>query len=318
MGSIQARPKAAPDHDVSGMIWDIKQYALHDGPGIRTTVFFKGCPLKCLWCCNPESQSFQGELLRIAENCIGCGLCRQSCPHQAIAVDPWGMLRADPTRCRLEGICVKNCPGEAWHLMGRQMTVAQVLTQVAKDAVFYHRSGGGLTLSGGEPLAQPHFAEALLRHYKQSEGGRHAAIETCGHARWTDFARLLPYVDLFLFDLKHMDPKAHRRLTGRDNRLILQNARRLAHASAKIIFRMVIVPGCNDSRDNLQKTAAFIAGLPAVKEVDLLPYHRLGEPKYARLLRDYALAGLRPAMDGEVAQAKTIFEDFGLQVGIGG
>jgi pyruvate formate lyase activating enzyme len=143
-------------------------------------------------------------------------------------------------------------------------------------------------------------------------------VETCGHARWSDFKKILPYVDLFLFDLKHMDPRSHLRLTGRDNRLILQNARRLAQASAKIIFRMVIVPGCNDSRENLQQTAAFISGLPAVKEVDLLPYHRLGEPKYARLQRNYALCGQPSAKDGQVDRAKMVFEDYGLKVRIGG
>jgi pyruvate formate lyase activating enzyme len=318
MGSSQAKPKPAAVGDVSGMIWDIKQYALHDGPGIRTTVFFKGCPLQCRWCCNPESQRFRGELLRIEENCIACGRCQEICPHQAITTHPREGLRVDPARCRLDGICVQACPGDAWQLVGRQMTVAQVLAQVAKDAVFYQRSQGGLTLSGGEPLAQSDFAAALLRHYKQAEGGLHTAIETCGQARWTDVARVLPHVDLFLFDLKHMDPHVHRRLTGRDNRLILQNARRLAQSSAKIIFRMVIVPGCNDSPENLHQTAAFIAGLARVEEVDLLPYHRLGEPKYARLQRHYTLSGRPPADDGQVTRAKSVFEDFGLKVRIGG
>jgi pyruvate formate lyase activating enzyme len=224
-----------------GWIWDIKRYALHDGPGIRTTVFVKGCPLRCQWCCNPESQSFRPEAAWIGERCLNCGLCEQVCPHGAISHDG-GRRYVDHQLCDLCGECARRCPGEALQIMGRRVFVDEVLAEISRDSVFFSRSGGGLTISGGEPLAQPEFVAELLRRYKTEEKGLSTAVETCGHAEWPMVARVGRYTDLFLFDLKHMDPGEHFRLTGVGNRLILENAARLAESGHTLVIRLPLIP----------------------------------------------------------------------------
>jgi len=303
---------------VTGLIWDIKKYPLHDGPGIRTTVFLKGCPLHCLWCCNPESQHFQPEIIWLKENCLQCNLCMEICPARAIYPDKGGEKSINPDLCDNCGLCVKQCPGGALQLAGRRVTIDEVLLEIEKDAVFYHRTGGGLTLSGGEPLAQPAFARELLRQYKISEGGLHTAIETCGHADWQTLAAILEYTDLFLYDIKHMDPGEHRRLTGVSNALILENAKKIAAASKKLIIRLPLIPGYNDSEENISKTAAFAGSLPGVEELDILPYHRLGEPKYKRLGKRYCLTGTGAFPQDRLGPIRGIIENYGLRVRIGG
>jgi pyruvate formate lyase activating enzyme len=301
-----------------GLIFDIRRYSLHDGPGLRTTVFFKGCPLTCRWCCNPESQACRPELTWLAARCLDCGRCRTVCPADALQTDADGGKVIDPTRCDGCGRCAEECPGEALQLVGRWMTAAAVLAEVAKDALYFEASGGGLTLSGGEPLAQPDFAAELLRRYTHDEKGRHTAVETCGFVDWAVFERLAADVDLFLYDLKHMDPAEHLKLTGVDNRLILENAWRLAQAGRALAMRLPLIPGVNDSVQNLKATADFVAALPGVRRIDLLPYHRLGEPKYRRLGKAYALEGA-PSLGSEAtARAAGILEAKGLEVTIGG
>lgn len=302
--------------DPTAWIWDIRKYSLHDGPGIRTTVFFKGCPLKCLWCCNPESHASGAEVVWIRERCLACDLCLESCARYAISVDPSGRRVVDPASCDLCGVCAHQCPGEAMTIVGRQMTVDEVLAEVARDAIFYSRSGGGLTLSGGEPLAQPEFAAELLARYKRSEGG-HTAVETCGQADWDEIRRLLPYVDLFLYDIKHMDALEHRRYTGAGNLRILENASRIATSGRRLVIRFPLIPGCNDGEDNVRRTAALARSL-GVERVDLLPYHRLGEPKYTRLDRRYVLAGTNAPSEDRVAAARRIIDSYGLAVRVGG
>lgn len=204
------------------------------------------------------------------------------------------------------------------NLVGREMTVDEVLQEVMRDEGFHVRSGGGLTLSGGEPLAQAEFAAAILERYKVDERGCHTAVETCGHAPWDVLARLVPFTDVFLYDLKHMDSAEHRRLTGAGNEVILANAARLAASPSGVVIRMPLVPGCNDSDENVRRTARFARSLERVMRVDLLPYHRLGEPKYGRLDRTYPLAGTPvPTGDG-IARARAIIEEAGLEVRIGG
>jgi pyruvate formate lyase activating enzyme len=301
-----------------GLIFDIRQYSLHDGPGVRTTVFFKGCPLACRWCCNPESQGAQPELVWVGDRCLGCGLCLKACPRDALATAADGAREIDRRRCDCCGQCAESCPGDALNLVGRRMTVAEVLAEVMRDALYFEASGGGLTLSGGEPLAQPDFAAELLRRYKREEKGGHTAVETCGFAAWPVLARLAPDVDLFLYDLKHMDPDEHRRMTGRGNALILDNARRLAAAGHGLVIRLPLIAGVNDRREHLEAAADFARSLPGVSRIDLLPYHRLGEPKYRRLGKAYALEGEPSLGPEQVARAAEILAAKGLEVTVGG
>ncbi len=216
------------------------------------------------------------------------------------------------------GACANQCPGEAMTVIGREMTVGEVLHVVGQDAVFYSRSGGGLTLSGGEPLAQAPFAAALLRRYKSDYVGLHATVETCGEAEWRAFALVVPHTDLFLYDLKHMDTSEHRRLTGAGNERILENAASLASAGVPLVVRLPLVPGFNDGEDNLRRTADFSRTVLRVERLDLLPYHRLGSPKYARLGRRFTMDDVHPPADAAVARAREILEGCGMVVHVGG
>ncbi|MEJ5359513.1 MAG: glycyl-radical enzyme activating protein [Desulfobacterales bacterium] len=306
------------DRDPSGLVFDIRGFSLHDGPGIRTTVFFKGCPLRCLWCCNPESQQAHPETVWIAERCVGCNRCLEVCTLQAIRPSEDGARLIDPARCDGCGRCVPACPGMALQVFGRRVTVAEVLAEAARDALYAEHSGGGLTLSGGEPLGQPEFALELLRRYRTEEKGAHTAIETSGEADWGILETLLPVVDLFLYDLKHVDPAVHRRLTGRGNERVLENARRLAAAGAELVIRIPLVDGMNDDAPALAATADFVASLRSVRRVDLLPYHRLGEPKYRRLGRRYALEGKPACPPRRVEEVCAFFTGRGFEVRVGG
>ncbi len=301
-----------------GWIWDIKKYTLHDGPGIRTIVFFKGCPLTCLWCCNPESQLSDPELVWLKERCLACSQCVAVCPHGAVFINEFGWRQVDRNACDYCGLCAVRCPGEAMNLTGRLMDVDEVLREVAQDSAFYDRSGGGMTLSGGEPLAQEKFAMELLQRYKQGEFGASTVIETSGAVEWEAIALVLPHTDLFLYDIKHMDPERHRVFTGIDNGRILENARRLAEAGGRMIIRIPLIPGCNDTEENIRKTAEFVRQLPGVEQVDILPYHRLGEPKYPRLGRKYALTRTDSPSEDRTGYFRRLLESYGLRVGIGG
>jgi pyruvate formate lyase activating enzyme len=306
------------EEDLAGWIWDIRRSALHDGPGIRTAVFLKGCPLRCAWCCNPESQTSGADILWTREKCLRCDRCLDTCPHEAIARDGDGVPRFDRDACDLCDLCSTGCPGEAMNMVGRLMTVDEVLQPVMRDEAFYARSGGGLTLSGGEPLAQPAFAAALLKRYKVRERGHHATVETSGAVGWASFGEVVPWVDVFLFDLKHMDSAEHGRLTGVGNEQILENAKRLARSPVALVIRLPLVPGCNDDDDNIRRTAEFARSLPNVERVDILPYHRLGEPRYARLGRPYALEGVAPLSTARLAEACAIIEGAGVSARVGG
>ncbi len=303
---------------LKGLIWDIQRYAIHDGPGIRTLIFLKGCPLRCVWCCNPEGQSGQPEILWFRENCNDCRLCLQACPKKAIEEDGQRNKLIHADRCDLCGICANQCPSEAIRIVGKWMTVDDVLEEVAKDDVFYRRSGGGITLTGGEPAAQPEFTLELLRQCKLSKSSLHTAFETCGYVSWPKLAPLLEYANLILFDIKHMDSAKHKQLTGVSNQRIFRNARRIAEQGKRMIVRLPLIPGYNDDRRNISLTAEFVRELPGVQDVHLLPYHRLGESKYTRLKRCYPLVGLESHSSGQLETLQKILERYEIRVKIGG
>ncbi len=305
-----------------GLIFDIQRYSIHDGPGIRTLVFLKGCPLRCQWCCNPESQRFAPEVEFRSSLCQQCGRCLTVCPRDAINRDLAVVngAKIDKSLCDVCGLCAESCPTGTLRVVGRWRTVEEVLAEVLRDAAFYRRSGGGVTLSGGEPLAQAAFAGELLKAcYLQNVG---TAVETSGLVGWPVFERILPHTELFLYDLKHLDPDEHERLTGVSNRLILENAQRLVAAGARLVPRVPLIPPLNTSPENLAATADFVASL-GLKEVHLMPFHQLGKDKYRRLGRDYQLGearGLRDTPEGGalLRLARTAFARRGLEVHIGG
>jgi pyruvate formate lyase activating enzyme len=300
---------------VRGLISHIQRYSIHDGPGIRTLVFFKGCPLTCLWCSNPETQKSSPEVLYSKIKCKSCDHCLSACALNAIE-DIDGSKVIDRTLCDACGMCVEACPNEALEIAGRSMTTEKVLKEVEKDTVFYRSSGGGITLSGGESLAQAEFSTELLR--KCYNRGIHTALETCGYQAWQTLAAMLPYTDLVLYDLKCMDPEKHKALTGVSNRIILENARKLALEKIPMIIRLPVIPGYTDSQTNIKAAAAFMATLEGVREVDLLPYHRLGEAKYQKLGIRYRLEGLLPPASEQMEAISRILKSYGLKTHIGG
>jgi len=298
-----------PTEPLLGLIFDIRGYALHDGPGLRSTVFFKGCPLHCLWCSNPESHVQRPDLVWLKERCLACDQCLPACPRGALGRDPEGGRQLDAERCDQCGACAEQCPREALNLMGRWLTVTEVLAEA---------SGGGLTLSGGEPLAQADFAAELLRRCKHEETGRHTVVETSGAVPWHHFQKVADDVDLFLYDLKHMDPDEHLRLTGRSNEQILENAVQLAQEGRPMVIRVPLIPGVNDTKANLAATAAFVQSLPGVERIDLLPHRRPGGAERRRMGRANPLAASPAFGPDRTAWAKAFLEQRGFQVRVGG
>ena len=264
-----------------GLLFDVQRFSLHDGPGIRTTVFFKGCPLRCRWCQNPESHEPRPEMAFYRERCEGCFRCEAVCPEQAITHRP--ERRIDFARCSACGACAEVCSQRAVVRIGSHWPVDRLVAEVLQDRDFYEDSGGGVTLSGGEPMAQPAYLARLLPRLKAH--GLHVALETCGVFAWKPMEALLPDLDLVYFDLKHMDPGVHRALTGRDNALILDNFRRLSLHFDRLRARMPLVPGMNDDAANLRATARFLRENRHAR-IHGLPYHNLGEAKLARMATD--------------------------------
>lgn len=285
---------------IFGTVFNIQKFSIHDGPGIRTLVFFKGCPLRCLWCCNPESQSPLPEHGYNPEKCFGCGRCVSRCTKGVLSLNGERRLEIRRDLCRAEcPDCVKVCPDRALIFYGKRYSVEEVMKVVEQDALFYTRSGGGLTVSGGEPLMQPEFLRALCAEARRRRIS--VAMETSGFAPEDVFLSVLPFMQHLLVDVKHMDDDVHRRVTGVSNRLILSNLRALRREfpGLSLRIRTPVIPGINDSPDNLTATRDLARSLNA--EYELLPYHSMGRSKYASLGRDYPM--------GEIQLSKEVFAD---------
>ncbi|UCF79784.1 MAG: glycyl-radical enzyme activating protein [Candidatus Eiseniibacteriota bacterium] len=299
----------------SGTVFDIKKFSLHDGPGIRTTVFLKGCPLKCRWCHNPESQAPEPELVLRSGRCILCGECVSACTQGAVSRVNDSIV-TNRHRCVACGACAAACYSGARETIGRPMTVEEVVEEVEQDLPFYEESGGGVTFSGGEPLLQAEFLLTALRACK--ERGIHTAVDTSGFCEWKTLSAVAEHVDLFLYDLRIMEDSKHREFTGVSNAGIIENLTLLSRGGHHITLRVPFVPGVSEDPENLAQMAAFAAGLRHVGEVNVLAYHRMGVEKYARLQRVYELDETEPPSERRLEEAARIFREFGLCTRVGG
>lgn len=266
-----------------GMVYNIQRMSLQDGPGLRTTVFLKGCPLRCIWCSNPESQLVKPQMMCFENLCSGCGNCMNTCPNGAV-IEKDGKFGRDTEKCTNCGACVESCRTEAREMSGRMMSVEEVMHEVRKDSLFYENSDGGVTFGGGEPTAGGQFfLDLLSAAYNE---GFHITVDTCGVCPEERFDKTIEMADLFLFDCKHMDPEEHKKLTGMDNKLILRNMRAALSSKKEVRIRMPLMPNMNDSEENIAAMASFLAEF-GKKKVEVMPYHAFGKGKYAALSMTY-------------------------------
>jgi pyruvate formate lyase activating enzyme len=294
----------------SGMIFDIKRYAIQDGPGIRTAVFMKGCPLECWWCHNPEGQRPEAQLIYRSNRCTASKACLDVCPQDAIIWEGKSITHWEA--CDDCGKCAEVCFAGAREIIGREITVNQLIAEIERDIPFYDQSGGGVTYTGGEPLQQSEFlAEALIAC---KEKQIHTAVDTCGYCSWENFQLILPMVDLFLYDVKLMNAEKHLKYTSAPNKLILDNLIKLSDEGANIIVRIPLIPGINDDEENLEMCGAFLKDLPKLLGVELMPYHQIGVAKYEALGLTYKLGKIVSPMRGEISKAEDLFTRYDLPV----
>lgn len=310
---------------LTGKTYDIQGFSVQDGPGIRTTVFLKGCPLRCPWCHSPESQEFPTELNWMEVRCLGldaCGKCLNVCPNDAISRgadsttalgEPITYPKVDKRKCVDCGACANVCKAKALYLCGDDKTVDEVMHRLLRDQPFFEESGGGVTVSGGECLCQPEFTLELLKRSKAA--GIHTAVDTTGYVKWEIIERVLPYTDLFLYDLKCMDSALHKQVIGVPNELILENAVRIAEAGGRMQVRIPVIPLFNDSEEHFSRYGEFLTKIKdAVDIVQLLPYHTLGVSKHQRLLKDEKVFVAEPPSDALMQARKKQLEGYGLPV----
>ena len=310
--TLRSRPTARME---SGLVFNVQRYSLHDGPGIRTTIFLKGCPLCCQWCHNPESIAPRREIVIVDSRCVVCGECRSACPL-ASAMDGAGPLPPRTTGCTQCGACIDACPTGARQVIGRSVPITEIMHEVMRDRVFYEDSGGGVTISGGEPLSQPRFLIGLLQECKNQ--GIHAALDTTGFGQRDALLAAANLARLVLYDLKAFDEALHVKLTGVSNRIILSNLRELDREHPDVWIRLPVVPGFNDNLEDLRKIAEFVSTLRSVTLVNLLPFHRTGLHKFERLGLTHSLDGVETP-SGETMQAIVDqFHAFGLKTRVGG
>ena len=298
----------------SSTIINIQKYSIHDGPGIRTTVFFKGCPLNCWWCHNPESQNPNPEIMFFKERCTGCGTCVKRCPEKAIQLVK-GFPVFNESKCNLCGKCSDFCLGNARELVGKDITVKNLMKEIIKDEVFYEESNGGVTFSGGEPLMHADYLYNILKICKDK--GIHTTVDTSGYASWKQFEKIVDNVDLFLFDIKHMNNEKHIKYTGVENVIILENLKKLSQRGSNIYIRMPLIAGINDDDENIDAAVDFLSNLNLI-HVDLLPYHKMGMDKYRRLNIEYKLSGLEKPSDEVMNKISEKFKSAGIKIKIGG
>jgi pyruvate formate lyase activating enzyme len=314
------------EKQLTGKVYDIQGFSVQDGPGIRTTVFLKGCPLRCPWCHSPESQQFHAQLSWMEMKCVGideCGKCPEACSKGAIypgkvkkhpvTQEDIRHIHIDRTICDNCGDCADVCHHKALYICGTDYTVEELVERLSKDIPFYEESGGGVTVSGGEPLSQPEFTMQLLKSLK--EHGIHTALDTTGYAQYKFIEQVLPYTELFLYDLKHMDSEQHKIVIGVNNKLILENAQKIATAGGNMQIRIPVIPNFNDSEENIGETGEFCKSLgEAVTLIQLLPYHNLGVMKYQRIDDGKKVLEAPLPSDKKIQALKKILEDMGLPV----
>jgi pyruvate formate lyase activating enzyme len=291
------------------VIFDIQRFSIHDGPGIRTTVFFKGCPLRCAWCQNPESHHPKPEIAFYKQRCTGCLTCKDACQENAVLENP--DRRVDYNRCTVCSQCVSACLYEALKTVGALWGIEQLLAEIKKDTDFFFDSGGGITLSGGEPAAQSRFLKHFLPLVKNQ--GIHVNMETCGLFHWNEMKELLPFLDLLYYDLKLMDPHQHKKYTGQDNKIILENFKQLASAFPNLQTRIMVVPGINDSPENILSMGRFLKKC-SKNSIHLLKYHHFGEAKLATIQTQLKPMGLQTGSTAYLEITRDLFAKEGIKV----
>jgi pyruvate formate lyase activating enzyme len=299
--------------EVKGLIFDIQRFSLHDGPGIRSTVFLKGCPLSCLWCHNPESLDPRREVFYDKDSCINCLECLSSCGKEALSISG-DVLHFDKAKCDACGDCTHICPTDALVMIGREMAATDVASIIMRDKVFYDTSKGGVTISGGEPMMQANFVAALVQELRQMDIS--VALDTCGYAPFSDYEKILAYVDIILFDLKSVDDVKHMEFTKRSNRLIKDNFKRLINLGRRVFVRVPLIPGFNDDADSIKELSAFIKSCGTPEEVDILPFNMLAKQKYLKFGIDYRFNRHEQVSQNRIEEAARIFTNDGFKVSV--